>query len=308
MTYNVDRPRGVYAATLTPFTSELEPDRAAFLAHCRWLLKNGCDGLAPFGTTGEGVSMTGEQKTELIEALADDGAPMARIIPGTGVCALGDAVRIARVAASHNCEGVLCLPPYYYKNPSEDGLFAFFSELIQRVGDPALRLYLYNFPQMSATPVTLQLTARLIDAYPGAIAGIKDSSGDWSNTAAFIKEFAGLQVFSGSEKFLLDNLTAGGAGCISATTNVLAQPARDVYLAWEEDAKTAPTLQEKLSAARLKLQEFPMVAALKHIKSHIGRSPAWENMLPPWTPLSVDGKRQLERAVADIEHIGFKLL
>ena len=228
------QPRGVYAAVLTPFTDALEPDRERFVRHCKWLLANGCDGLAPLGTTGEANSLSVAQRLALIDAAAEGGVPMGQCIIGTGSCALADAVAVTKAAVAAGAGGALLLPPFYYKNPSEDGLFAFFSEVIERVGDRRFKLYLYHFPQLSTVPITLTLVARLKRAYGETIAGLKDSSGDWQVSASFLREFPGFGVFSGSEEFLLPNLRAGGVGCISASTNVTAPLARPVYLAWQQ--------------------------------------------------------------------------
>src|SRR5579885_813566 len=193
--------RGVYAAVLTPVDDDLEPNKKAFIAHCRWLLANGCDGLAPLGTTGEANSFSVAQRLALIETSAGAGLPMGKFITGTGSCALADAVALTKAALAAGSGGALLLPPFYYKNPSEEGLFAFFSEVVQRVGDARLRLYLYHFPQLSTVPITAGLIARLMKAYPdGTIAGLKVSSGDWANTARLLKEFPGFGVFSGSEE------------------------------------------------------------------------------------------------------------
>jgi 4-hydroxy-tetrahydrodipicolinate synthase len=284
-------PRGVYAAVLTPLTPSLDPDLPAFVAHCRWLLDNGCDGLAPLGTTGEANSLSVAQRIALIEAAAGSGIPMAKFIPGAGSCALADAVEVTRAAVRAGAAGALLLPPFYYKNPSEDGLFAFFSEVIQRVGDARLRLYLYHFPQLSTVPITLALVGRLRQAYPEQIAGLKDSGGEWAHSAALLKEFPGFGVFSGSEQFLLDNLRAGGVGCISATTNVTAPLARPVYQAWQKPE--AETLQKALTEARLVLQSYPMQAALKAVVAAISGNPAWANLLPPNRPLAPAQAKEL---------------
>lgn len=278
------QPSGVYAAVLTPLTKDLEPDPALFVTQCRWLLDNGCDGLAPLGTTGEANSLSVDHRIMLIEAAAGSGLPMTKFIPGAGSCSLADAVKVTRAAVKAGSAGALLLPPFYYKNPSEDGLFAFFSEVIQRVGDSRLRVYLYHFPQLSTVPITSGLISRLMAAYPGTIAGLKDSSGDWSNTARLLKEFPGFGVFSGSEEFLLANLRAGGVGCISASTNVTAPLARPVYLAWKD--KAADELQKSLTEVRLILQSYPMQATLKQVCAAINGNPAWLNILPPNRPLS----------------------
>jgi 4-hydroxy-tetrahydrodipicolinate synthase len=277
-----DQPRGVYAAAVTPFTGTLEPNPALFVQHCRWLLENGCDGLAPLGTTGEANSLSVAQRIMLIEAAAQSGIPMAKFIAGAGSCSLADAATVTRAAVKAGAAGALLLPPFYYKNPTEDGLFAFFSEVIERVADWRLHLYLYHFPQLSTVPITASLIARLMAAYPGTIAGLKDSSGDWSNTAMLLEEFPGFGVFSGSEEFLLANLRAGGVGCISATTNIDGPLAQAVYRAWQGERRDeADRLQQALTEVRLLIQSYPLQAAVKRILSALSRNPAWNQLLPP---------------------------
>jgi 4-hydroxy-tetrahydrodipicolinate synthase len=119
------------------------------------------------------------------------------------------------------------LPPFYYKGVSEEGLFRYFSEVVQRVADPRLKIYLYHIPPVAVVGITTGLVERLLAAYPDAIAGMKDSSGDWNNTKTFLDAFgasrtggSGFDVFVGSESFLLANMRNGGAGTISATANV----------------------------------------------------------------------------------------
>jgi 4-hydroxy-tetrahydrodipicolinate synthase len=288
--------RGVYAAVLTPLTEALEPNLPAFLAHSRWLLANGCDGLAPLGTTGEANSLSVAQRLAIVEASAAGGLPMAKCIIGAGSCALADAVAVTRAIVAAGGGGALLLPPFYYKNPSEDGLFAFFSEVVQRVGDSRLRLYLYHFPQLSTVPITIPLIERLKSAYGEVVAGLKDSSGDWSNTAALLDAFPGFGVFSGSEEFLLSNLRKGGVGCISASTNVTAPLARPVYAGWS--SPEAEGLQKELTEARLVLQSYPMQAALKEVVAARTGDAAWRNLLPPNRALSAQQREQLMARLA----------
>ncbi len=286
-----ESPRGVFAAALTPLNEALEPDTALFVAHCRWLLDHGCDGLVPIGTTGEGNSLSVRQRLGLIEAAAGSGLAMAKFIIGSGSCALADAVEVTRAAVGAGAAGVLVLPPFYYKEPSEDGLFAFFSEVIQRVGDNRLRVYLYHFPQLSTVPITTSLIGRLMAACPETIVGLKDSSGDWSYSANLLKEFPGLGVFTGSEQFLLANLRAGGVGCISANVNITAPLAHAVYQAWR--GGDADRLQKILDDTRVVLQDYPFPAAHKHLMSAITGNPEWINMLPPNRPLAAHRVREL---------------
>jgi 4-hydroxy-tetrahydrodipicolinate synthase len=289
--------RGVYAAAVTPLTADLEPDLKAFVGHCRWLMDNGCDGLAPLGTTGEANSFSGDQKLRILEALALSGLPVGRMIVGTGASALADTVSLTRRARAMGFGGVLVIPPFFYKNPSEDGLFAWYSEVIERIGDPDLPLFLYHFPQMSAVPITIALIARLKERFGGVIAGLKDSSGDWNNTAAILKAFPGFGVFSGTEQYLVDNLRAGGAGCISATVNATAPHAGKVYANWQGDVSD---LQAETTEARLALQKFPLVGALKEIKAVATGDAAWRRCMPPLTSLSREQADALIAAVRDL--------
>ena len=216
------RIEGVLSPVITPFKRDLSPDADRFVKHCRWLMKSGCAGLAVFGTNSEANSMSVEEKLELLDALVKGGVPAAALMPGTGHCALTDSVKMTREAVRMGCGGVLMLPPFYYKGVSDEGLFRNFSEVIERVGDERLRLYLYHIPPVSNVGITLELIERLLTRYPGIVAGAKDSSGDWNNTKAMLDRFKdrGFDVFPGSEVFLLDGLRAGGKGCITATGNV----------------------------------------------------------------------------------------
>jgi 4-hydroxy-tetrahydrodipicolinate synthase len=286
-----EAPHGIFAAVLTPFTHRLEPDTALFVAHCRWLLHHGCDGLVPIGTTGEGNSLSVAQRLTLIAAAAGSGLPMAKFIIGSGSCSLADAVEVTRAAVGAGAAGVLVLPPFYYKEPSEDGLFAFYSELIQRVGDNRLRVYLYHFPQLSTVPITAPLIGRLMVAYPETVAGLKDSSGDWSYSAKLLKEFPGFGVFTGSEQFLLANLRAGGVGCIAANVNLTAPLAHAVYQDWR--GADADRLQQELDKSRIAFQDCPFPAAHKHLMHAISGNAGWLNMLPPNHPLAAHRVREL---------------
>ena len=177
------------------------------------------------------------------------------------------------------------LPPFYYKGVSDEGLFRSFSEIIQRVGDARLRIYLYHIPPVSQVAISLPLIERLLAAYPGTIAGVKDSSGDWANTRAMLEQFQprGFDVFAGSEAFLLATLRAGGAGCISATANVNPGPIARLARTWQQ--ADADAQQEALTAVRTVFQKFPMIPALKAAVAEYGGDPAWATVRPPLVEL-----------------------
>ncbi len=280
---------GVLAPVITPFTADLTPDARLLGKHCRWLVSQGA-GLAVFGTNSEANSLSVKEKRQLMEALCADDIDPGRMMPGTGACALTDAIELTTHAASLGCKGVLMLPPFYYKGVSDDGLYAFFAELIERVGEQTLQIYLYHIPPISQVSIGPALIERLAKNYPDNIAGIKDSSGDWNNTLLLnqlgIDDF---RVFCGSESFLLQNMQHGGAGCISATANVNPAAIVDLYKNWQ--GENASQKQQELNQIRAIFQSFPMISALKSATADYSKEPAWRQLRPPLVSLT-DSEQQ----------------
>ena len=279
-------PDGVYAASLTPQHENFRVDHAALAEHCRWLLDNGCDGIVLLGTTGEANSFEVVERMDLLDAVLEAGIPAHRLLVGTGCCAVPDTVTLTRHAASCGVGGVLMLPPFYYKNIHDEGVFAAFDQVIQQTGEADLRLYLYHFPQMSAVPFTHELVERLLKAYPDTVAGMKDSSGDWMHMKSMVETFPVMRIFAGTERYLLDILEAGGAGCITATTNVTCLLAGAVFACWQsEDARP---LQHRLTEIRATIEAYPAVPALKRIVAEQTGRPDWLNLRPPLVSLGDD--------------------
>ena len=301
---NQQRITGVLSPVVTPFGKDLAPDAQRFVRHCKWLLANGCSGLAVFGTNSEANSMSVEEKLRLLEALVAGGVPPATLMPGTGHCALSDSVAMTRRAVQMGCAGVLMLPPFYYKGVSDEGLYRNFAEVIERVGDDRLRLYLYHIPPVSQVPVTLALIERLLGKYPGIVAGVKDSSGDWNNTKAMLDAFgkSGFDVFAGSEVFLLDNMRHGGKGCITATGNVNPAAIDQVFRNWQ--SADADKLQVGITATRKIVQKVQMIPALKAIIAHFSNDPAWRTLRPPLVELE---RNQEEGLIAELRSSGFRM-
>ena len=293
---------GVLAPVLTPFRPDLAPDPARLVAHCRWLLAHGCSGLAPFGTTSEANSLSVDERERLLDALLEGGIPAERLVPGTGCCALPDTVRLTAHAVRHGCAGVLVLPPFYYKGVSDDGLFRAFAEAIERVGDDRLRVYLYHIPPVAQVGLGPALVERLLRAYPRAIAGMKDSSGDFANTRRMLDLFAarGFDVFVGSERFLLENMRGGGVGCITATANVNAAAIDRLFREWS--GPSADRLQDEVNAIRGAVERVPVIAALKAILAHEAGDAGWQVLRPPLVPLA---PAQRDALLADLSRSGF---
>jgi len=157
MSTPVSRLSGVMSPVLTPFNSDLTPSSSRFVKHCRWLLKQEV-GLAIFGTNSEANSLTVKEKASLLDALLAAGLPAAKMMPGTGTCALPDTIELPRRAVEAGCGGVLMLPPFYYKGVSDEGLYRSFARVIDAVADDRLRIYLYHIPPVSQVPITMALT------------------------------------------------------------------------------------------------------------------------------------------------------
>ncbi len=299
-----ERIAGVLSPVVTPFRKDYSPDAERFVRHCRWLLKSGCSGLAVFGTNSEANSLSVLEKRKLLDALLAGGVPASALMPGTGHCALSDSIEMTRAAVAAGCAGVLMLPPFYYKGVPDEGLYRNFAEIIERVGDERLQLYLYHIPPVSQVPITLGLIERLLGKYSQVVAGVKDSSGDWSNTKAMLDAFAkdGFDVFAGSEVFLLDNMRNGGKGCITATGNINPGPIDNVFRNWR--SAEADRLQAAITATRKIVQKQPMIAALKAAIAHFGNDPQWKTCRPPLVELDASQEQAL---ISELKANGFSM-
>jgi len=324
--------RGVLAPVVTPFKADLSPDCERFIRHCQWLLSQNC-GLAVFGTNSEANSMSAAERMKLLDALVAADIDRSRMMPGTGCCSITETVELTAHAVKHGCAGVLMLPPFYYKNVSEEGLYRYFSEVVQRVGDTRLKIYLYHIPPVAIVGITPKLVQRLRNAYPNAIAGMKDSSGDWNNTKTFLDAFAEtarpaptaraartFDVFVGSESFLLANMRNGGVGTISATANVNPAAIYELYccsvrcLSGSGSGASAISkdLDLERQQARLNVvrevfsnRKFPsMIAALKQAIATYTNDPEWIRLRPPLVELTAE---QAESLAAELKAIGFAM-
>jgi 4-hydroxy-tetrahydrodipicolinate synthase len=277
---------GVLSPVVTPFDEDLSPDADRLIAQCKWLLSQNV-GLAVFGTNSEANSLSVDEKVELLVSLVEAGVDPKRMMPGTGCCALTDTVRLTAHAAKLGCAGTLMLPPFYYKGVSDDGIYANFAEVIERVDNEDLKIYLYHIPPVAQVGFSVDLVERLVTDFPGIVVGIKDSSGDWDNTRAMLeRKWDDFRVFVGSESFLLANMRNGGAGCISATANINPAAIDHLYQNWEDD--DAATAQEALDDIRNTVMAYPMIPALKATVAEFSGDDAWRTVRPPLLGLARD--------------------
>jgi 4-hydroxy-tetrahydrodipicolinate synthase len=293
---------GVLAPVITPFRADLSPDVERYVRHCRWLLANGCSGLAVFGTNSEANSLSVDERIALLDALLEAGVPAARLMPGTGCCALPDSVRLTAYAVEQGCAGVLMLPPFFYKNVPDEGLYRNFAEVVQRVGDARLRIYLYHIPPVSAVGFSLAVVERLLRDYPGTVVGMKDSSGDWSNMERMLKALPGFQFFPGSEEFLLAAMRLGAVGTITATANIGPAAIDRLYRDWL--SPEADAMQAAITDFRKAIVKFPQIPALKYTTAIYTAHPQWAMTRPPLQPLGEAQGRELR---AMLEARGFDM-
>ena len=326
-----ERIRGVLAPVVTPFKADLAPDSQRFIAHCKWLLSQNC-GLAVFGTNSEANSLSMEERAMLLDELVAGGVDPSRMMPGTGCCSITETVKLTKQAVGNGCAGVLMLPPFYYKDVGEEGLDRYFSEVVQRVGDARLKIYLYHIPPVAVVGITPKLVERLLAAYPDAIAGMKDSSGDWNNTKTFLDAFVArsarpvedspwraptaravadspcrartFDVFVGSESLLLANMRNGGLGTISAIANVNPAAIYKLYQHWNT-ADDADQQQSKLNVVRdVFSKKYSMIAALKQAIAIYADDPAWRTVRPPLVEVTPEEAKTL---ATELKAIGFEM-
>ena len=299
MSTSLQIPRGVIAPLLTPFNDDYSVATDLYIAHARHLLDTGCAALAPFGTTGEALSVGIDERLSAIRALVDGGIDPGRMIPGTGLSNVADTARLSRGCLDMGCAAVMTLPPFYYKGVSEDGLYSYFAQLIAAIGTAA-RVFLYHIPPIAVVGIPPRLAARLYKEFPGQIVGIKDSSGDWDNTRALL-EIEGLIVYPGSELPLLDALELGSPGCISATANINCTAIGQVIDLYDRgELQGAQALHAVVAQFRKVVQEYAPIPAQKRLLAESTGDPRWARVRPPLSVMSAEQGRELAAALATI--------
>lgn len=287
-----EAPKGVIAPILTPFNDDLSIATDLYVRLAHQLLDQGCAGLAPFGTTGEALSVGIDERIAAVRALVDGGIDPALLIPGTGLSNVTDTARLSRACLDMGCLAVMTLPPFYFKGVSEDGIYRYFAELVAQIGEAA-RIFLYHIPPVAIVGIPPALAARLHADFPERVVGIKDSSGDWDNTCQLF-EIDGLIVYPGSELPLIEALELGGPGCISATANVNAQAIANVARLYTDgDIEAAMLAQEAVKSVRMTIQDYGPIPAQKRLLAIETGDCRWANVRPPLDALGEQSGREL---------------
>jgi len=280
---------GIWPAVLTPIDAELSPDAAKALPYYRELLERGCDGVNLLGTTGEAMSFSVDQRLAFMEAAASSGIPKHRMMAGTGAASATDAVRLTRQAFACGFAAALVMPPFFFRDASDDGILQFFDVLFSRAMPPRASVLLYNFPRMSGVNFHPDLFGRLVQEFPGIIAGMKDSSNDARLQSEILSRHPDLVVLPGSESDLPAAKRRGASGCISGSVALWPELAREVFATGDGGSN--------LSRARAALDGAPFIPAVRYITARLRRDPSWERPLPPLLPLGASQRPALDAAV-----------
>ena len=274
---------GVYSAALTPLKDNLSINQDLFLRHCQYLMKQGHDGLAVFGTTGEANSFSVKQKIDNLNFLINNRIDPKILIPGTGSSSLNDAIKMTKHAVRIGSRAALLLPPFYYKNVSNQGIINYFRYIIEEAGDQNFQYLLYNIPQTTSVKINFHIIEALIKLYPENIVGLKDSSGDKDNMLRTIKYFDDFSVFCGHDSLALSVVKRGGAGAITAGTNIAGKLLSFIIHNYkrENEIKNFNQLQELLQQIRETITSHEPISVMKAYFSVIDKIPSWNNLLPP---------------------------
>jgi 4-hydroxy-tetrahydrodipicolinate synthase len=286
--------RGLWCAMLTPLDRSGGVDHPRLVEHARRLLARGVDGVAPFGTTGEGQSFGVGERAAGLSALLAAGIPAHRLVAASGCAALSETITLTRHGVQSGCAACLVLPPFFFKDVSDDGLFAWYARVIEAVGDTRLRVLLYHIPQITGVPLSVDLVARLAAAFPGIVAGVKDSSGDWANSAALLARVPQLAILVGHEPHLPRALRAGGAGTICGVANTYPAIVRALF-----SPNVTQADEERIATFIDVTFRQPFLPAFKAIVAAQTGDPGWHAMCPPQVALDEGQRRTLLTALAD---------
>ncbi|MHC4883323.1 MAG: dihydrodipicolinate synthase family protein [Planctomycetota bacterium] len=285
---------GVMAPILTPFNDNLSFAPDLYISHAKWLLELGIHIISPFGTTGEALSMTIGERMAAVDALINSGVDAARMMPGTGLCNLEDTVTLCRHAIENGCKAVMTVPPFFYKNASDEGLYAYFVRLVETVNLPELKICMYHIPPMTGLGFSPSLAGRLAGEFPEIFVAYKDSSGDFENTKAVIAAAPSAAIFPGSEYFLKEGLENGGMGCISATCNVNPAAIRHVYdVATDAKSGDLDHLNNEMVKFRKAVERCALIPAMKGLLAEKRGDSRWRNVRPPIMPASLSSTESL---------------
>lgn len=264
---------------VTPFAADGTVDLPRLVSHAHWALANGTDSVTLFGTTGEGFSIGLRERAAMLGALAESGLDFGtKLYAAVGASVAEDAAEQALLALRSGARGLLFTPPFYLKGLDDDGLYAWFCNCFKAIG-PALRgVILYHIPGQTAVPLSVALVGRLREAFPEAIVGIKDSSGDWDTANAFLDAHGDLAILVGDERLLARAMARGAQGSICGLANIEPAMLRKVIHDGADDPR--------VKAAVDLLLGYPVLPAVKAMVAHRHGDPQYARTRPPLVDLA----------------------
>ena len=274
---------GIYSAALTPINDDLSINKNLYLEHCQYLMKQGHDGLAIFGTTGEANSFSIKEKCDTIDFLLSNNLDSNLLIPGTGSSSVEDAIQLTKFAEKNKSRAVLLLPPFYYKNVSDEGIINYFRKIIETVGSSDFHYLLYNIPQTTSVVLNFNIIETLLKLYPNNIVGIKDSSGNIDSMLKTVKYFQDLALFCGHDSLALKIYKRGGAGAITAGTNIAGRLLSFIInnINKEKEIEDFNSYQALLEQIRETITLEEPISVMKAYFSIINNNPDWNKLMPP---------------------------
>lgn len=288
---------GVYAAAVTPIADDLSLIRDSIPELLGFLARRGCDGALLMGTTGEGPSLSMVEREQILKAgvLVRQDYSNFRLLAGTGTPSLEDTISLTRTAFDYGFEGVVVLPPYYYRNASFSGLLTWFRTVIKKAVPENGSLFGYHIPATSGVPLSAELLLRLRDEFPTRICGLKDSSGDPEHTRQICLQMgADFLVMVGNDRWFSQGLQDGASGCITALANLASPELASIWQGWINNQPTHDD-QMRLDHLRILLnRNQPSAPYLKILLSRLYQFPHW-SCKPPMLPISEDHADRLEQ-------------
>jgi 4-hydroxy-tetrahydrodipicolinate synthase len=276
---------GLSAALVTPFGEDGNVDTARLVLHATKVLTEGCDSFTLFGTTGEGYGLSMKERETVLAAVKGSGIDMRdKVYAGVSAVSVDDAVSQAKLALDAGVRGLLFAPPFYLKGVEDEGLYAWFSRAIERIGPSARGIILYHIPGQTSVPISVGLVSRLKKAFPGTIIGVKDSSGRWEDAQAFLAAHGELAILIGDERMLARGVRAGAQGSICGLANMAPGLLRPVIHEGKDNDKVVKLVDM--------ICRRPVLPTVKALTSHVRKDAGYARMRPPVTDLDPALARQ----------------
>jgi 4-hydroxy-tetrahydrodipicolinate synthase len=269
---------GLSCALALPLQPDSSIDFSRLSQHARRSFDGGCASITVFGTTGEGASVSLNEREQVLETLSTAGIPLQQVLGGVAAVSTGDAAQQARLLIEGDCRGILLAPPFYFKNVSDEGLYRWFSQLFSQIGSQLHNVFLYHIPSVTQAPLSVELIGRLKTAFPEVIAGVKDSGGDWTYTERLLRTHPDLVILIGDERHLAAGLRLGAQGAISGLANLFPERLARLIESKQDDPSVIELVNEVL--------QFPVTSAVKALLAHRLNDPAWLTMRPPLVALT----------------------